>query len=138
MKSMKGFTLIELMIVVAIIGILASVALPAYNQYTAKAKFSEVVASTQAVRTAMDVCFQVDGDISICSTDGSVTEAESTAAAGDYVASVNISGTGVITATAVSTGGLGGQTYTLAPAEASTGGTLVWTAGGSCDADGLC
>ena len=66
MKSMKGFTLIELMIVVAIIGILASVALPAYNQYTAKSKFAEVVAATTAVKTAIDVCYQIEGSIASC------------------------------------------------------------------------
>ena len=51
-KIQKGFTLIELMIVIAIIGILAAVAIPSYNNYTMKAKFSEVVLATAGVKAA--------------------------------------------------------------------------------------
>ncbi len=81
----KGFTLIELMIVVAIVGILAAVALPAYQNYTKKAKFSEVLAAATGVKSAIEICFQTNGpsstpDKSNCDTeteiDYTLTDAE--------------------------------------------------------------
>jgi len=57
-KAQQGFTLIELMIVIAIIGILAAIALPAYQTYTNKAKFSEVVLAASNQKTAVEVCGQ--------------------------------------------------------------------------------
>jgi type IV pilus assembly protein PilA len=126
MQTQKGFTLIELMIVVAIIGILAAVALPAYQNYTLKAKFSEVVIGTSAIKTAVELCAQDLGTVTGC-TDGANGIA-AVAAAGN-IASIATTN-GVILATASATNGLASQTYQLTPTFAA--GKVTWAKGGSC------
>ena len=65
----KGFTLIELMIVVAIIGILAAVALPAYQDYTIKAKVGNALTAADALKTAVALCVTETGGLDDCDTD---------------------------------------------------------------------
>ncbi len=65
-KVQQGFTLIELMIVVAIIGILAAVAIPSYQNYTKKAKFTEVVNATSAFKTQVEICANELGSVATC------------------------------------------------------------------------
>ena len=143
-KSQNGFTLIELMIVVAIVGILAAVALPAYQNYSKKAKFSEVVAAGTAVKSAVEICYQTNGagtdannaaDLSTCDTAAEIDYTLADASAGQFVSGVTVtSGTAAIVATAVSTDGLAGATVTLTPA-ISNGG-LTWTS--TCSVSSLC
>jgi len=135
-KQQSGFTLIELMIVVAIIGILAAVALPAYQDYTKRAKFSEVVIGTSGLKTAVEICAQDLGTVTGCSDtqNGPGWAIDAVAAAGN-IASISTTD-GVITATAIATNGLGGETYILTPAFAN--GKTTWTKGGTCVAANIC
>ncbi|TMP52625.1 prepilin-type N-terminal cleavage/methylation domain-containing protein [Pseudoalteromonas sp. S1612] len=133
-QNQKGFTLIELMIVVAIIGILAAVALPAYQDYTLKARFAEVKTSAASVKTTMAQCLQENNNI-IASCDSYVDLGIAAPVANDNLASVAIAETtGVITATG--TASAGGFTYTLTPptvaAGAAPSSTFVFTVGGTC------
>ncbi len=135
-KVQAGFTLIELMIVVAIIGILAAIALPAYQTYTAKAKFSEVVLATSALKTAVELCAMSDGGLGNCvsSKNNDVKAALAGAAGGPNVSTVVVSASGVIKATGAST--VGGKSYKLTPSLAN--GAVTWSQAGSCGAAGYC
>src|SRR5512147_1446923 len=90
----QGFTLIELMIVVAIIGILAAVALPAYQDYTVRAKMSEVILAMSACRTSITEVYQSGGSAPTANSWGCEQTASS-----KYVAGVSTSADGYVTAT---------------------------------------
>jgi type IV pilus assembly protein PilA len=130
----KGFTLIELMIVVAIIGILAAIAIPSYQNYTKKSKFTEVVQATAPYKNAIETCFVDQTSLAGCGAGSNGVPG--TATASGFVNSVNVAVTAnTATITAVSQNiDATNPSYTLIanlpPANSSA--SLIWNKGGSC------
>ena len=127
-RAQQGFTLIELMIVVAIIGILAAIAIPAFQKNVEKSKFAEALSMAQGYKTAVALCVNTLGVLVGCDagTNGipalPVTMPTNVAAVGTSVTG------GVITITAVTAAG--GYTSVMTPA--LDGGVIRWTQSGTC------
>ena len=150
------------MIVIAIIGILAAIALPAYSKYMNKAKFTEVVTAAGDLKQQVELCYNDLGKLKGCSTGGTTSGegdaattatgngfgwnlTQAVAAIGSkYVASATVKdGVIEITSKGITQGNTSAFTYKLTPTEAKTtsngnGSALNWTSSGSCVNADLC
>ena len=132
-KTQNGFTLIELMIVIAIIGLLASIAVPQYGHFTKRAKFAHLISATNAVKSAISVCYQARNDFEECDSYADIPVSDP--GSSENYSSIAITAT---TAKIVAYGTIkvNTTTYELTPTYVNTG--ITWTASGTCVAARLC
>jgi len=131
------------MIVVAIVAILAAIAMPAYQSYTARSKFTEVTSGASALKTQVQLCYLDLGTLTGCSNSSTVAASgagwtinKSTDYSTKYINDILVTN-GVITASAVSGEGLSSKKFTLTPTSAASG-TINWVASGDCKTAGFC
>ena len=129
----KGFTLIELMIVIAIIGILAAIAIPSYQNYIKKAAYSEIPLAMSSIRTAVDTCYGIEKSLAACDTAASIGETLPTGLTGKALNKIEMTAnSAIVTATPNAYKGIeAGDTCVLTP-NADASDRLIWTYSGAC------
>lgn len=129
-KNMQGFTLIELMIVVAIIAILAAIALPAYQDYVARSQVSEGLSLASGAKTAVTEFYSNTGRFPPANASAGL--AGSASITGNYVTGVNVAGGSIaITYGSKASAKILNSTLVLAPTGQTSGGSIAWVKGSS-------
>ena len=138
--AQQGFTLIELMIVVAIVAILAGIGLPSYQKYTKRAEFAEIIAATGPIKTAVELCAQLEGITAFADSSAGCGKPGKKGIPADITTAIGkvksteykfTSNKAVITAKDADD-----ITYTLTASVSS--GRVSWTPGGTCSDEGYC